>query len=352
MSARQPTVVTDARIEAFLSSMVEEEHLTGAVLVMKQGRVVHRAAYGMATADKPNTVKTAFHVASVTKQFTAAAVLQLNSRGEIDLTASINRYLPEHVRSARWDRVTVHHLLSHTGGVPDYGLERDYYQVVDGFCLGDTVEGMILEAGGRELDFEPGTRFTYSNLGYTLLGLIVEHHTATPFEIYLKDNVLAPMGMHDSRLHVVGHRPVPDEAAGFRWSEEDGRHVPDDVVSLPVTAPDGGLVTTLSDMAKWAPVYLGCEQTILSPALVERMTTPVMIAPDPPILAFDESRTPQTYGYGLFVGENLVGHPGYIVGFRSSFVVDRRNEIVVAVFTNNTANDPIKISTGLLALVR
>ena len=104
----------DPRFESFLQEMMLDEHFTGVALVMREGKIVHANGYGNATEEKENTVTTAFHVASITKQFTAAAVLQLVENGAVDLDVSVNECLPQRYRSPKWDSVTIHHLLSHT----------------------------------------------------------------------------------------------------------------------------------------------------------------------------------------------------------------------------------------------
>jgi len=122
-------------------------------------------------------------------------------------------------------------------------------------------------------------------------------------------------------------------------------------VTLPVTAPDGGLVTTLTDFIKWADIYMGGGQDILTQESLTKMTTPVISIPstDPDVAG--PGGLPQSYGYGLFISERLVSHPGYIVGFRSHFIVDREQQVLIAVFSNNTTNNPKRISTGLLKLL-
>ena len=335
--------VVDPTIDAFLEQMVDEEHFSGVAMVVRFGKIIHAKGYGPAADGEPNTVDTAFHVASVSKQFTAAAVLQLVEAGIVNLDASINDYLPERYRTATWDEVTVHHLLSHSSGIVDYAVERDYYDVVDGFCLGDTVDGMILEARGKELEFIPGTQYEYSNIGFTLLGVIIEEQTNTPYDQYLAENILKPIGMQSSRVHIEGHVPAENEAAGLRWDEETMGYVKDDVVSLPVTAPDGGLVTTLGDFLKWVSIYGGADQDVLSQASIDLMTTSQVSMGRPGEI--------DSYGYGLDVGEHLIGHSGYIVGFRSRFDYHRGSNTLVVVFTNNTANNPARISAGLLTIL-
>ena len=335
--------VVDPRIDAFLQDAVAEEHFSGVALVVKDGAIVHAKGYGMAAAGKANTVNTAFHVASVTKQFTAAAVLQLVEAGVVDLDRSINAYLPPRYRSSAWQLVHVRHLLSHSSGITDYAVTRDYYDVVDGFCLGDTVDGMIREAMAKKLEFDPGTRYAYSNIGFTLLGEIIEEQAGMTYAQYMQDKILRPMGMTSSRIHVEGHMPSANEAAGHRWDEATQQHVRDDVVSLPVTAPDGGLVTTLGDFIRWIQLYAGGDQSILTQASLDAMTSPQV--------SMGRGGEIDSYGFGLGVGKRLLGHGGYIVGFRSRFDFARESGTWVAVFTNNTTNNPGRMSAGLLTIV-
>jgi len=339
--------VIDSRIDAFLKDMEREEHFTGVALVMKKEEIIHAKGYGKAKNETENRVTTAFHVASITKQFTAAATLQLVDRGILELEESINEYLPEEYRSSKWDNVILHDLLCHTSGITNYAVTRDYYEVVKGFCQGNTVDGMVKEAMGKELEFDPGSKFSYSDINYTLLGIIIESQTQMPYNEYMRVNVFEPIGMKDSRIHVIGHVPEADEAEGYRWSAEQSVHVLDDIVSLPVTEADGGLFTTLTDFAQWVGLYMDRKQTILNKNSISKMTSP-LISVD-----FTGPRgNPQSYGYGLLLEDELVHHSGYIVGFRSDFILDRQKEILIAVFSNNTTNDPIRISTGLLKIVK
>jgi CubicO group peptidase (beta-lactamase class C family) len=335
--------VIEPRIEAFLQEMLAQEHFSGVALVTRNGKIIHANGYGIAAEDTPNNVHTAFHVASITKQFTAAAIMQLAEAGILNLHDSINRFLPARYNTPAWNDVSVHHLLSHTSGIPDYAITRDYYEVVDGFCLGDTVDGMIREAMSKNLEFAPGTRWSYSNIGFTLLGEIIAEQTKIPYDRYMQENILRPMGMGSSRIHVEGHVPAENEATGHRWDEDTQQYGDDDVVTLPATAPDGGLITTLGDFLQWIRVYAGGDQNILAPASVTAMTTrQIPIAQGGPI---------DGYGYGIGVGERLIGHGGYIVGFRSIFYFDRQTGTLVAVFTNNTHNDPGRIASGLVPIV-
>ena len=335
--------VNDSRFDSYLQKMVAKEHFTGVALVMREGNILHAKGYGAATSNRANDVDTEFHVGSITKEFTAAAIMQLVEKGVLKLDGHINSYLPAKYRSEKWDAVTVHHLLSHTSGIPNYAVTRDYYHVVKGFCPAVTVDGMVREAMGKDLEFSPGSKYAYADLGYTLLGIIIENQTHTSYANYIKKHILNAMGMASSRIHVVGRAPDEDEAEGLRWSAELGRHVPDDVVSLPSTAPDGGLITTLGDFVRWARIFSAGDQTILSQDSIKLMSTPqIRIGNGGPL---------DGMGYGLYVGDRLIGHGGLVVGFSSQFVYDRDTRSLIVVFSNDVSGTPQEVVFGLLTLM-
>ena len=339
-------IVISPPVEDFIQKMIQEEHFTGVVLATKDQSIIHAAAYGKAQEGIPNKINTKFHVASITKQFTAAAIMQLVEQKKISLHHSINDYLPLHYRSNQWTNVTIHHLLTHTSGIQDYAVTQDYYQVEKGFCLGSTVDGMIKEAMPKELNFSPGSRFSYSNIGYTLLGQIIENRTKEPYSVYMKKHLFDPLNMTNSFIHTPTYQCAHDEAVGYRFDENLNQHVFDDIVSLPVTQPDGNLVTTLQDFLKWTHIYTDTTSRILSDQSITEMTTPHV----PNSFSFRKAHNPR-YGYGLNVTNGVLSHPGYIVGFRSHFIMDIHHNIRVFVFTNNVTNNPIHISSGIHTLL-
>ncbi|QIG79381.1 serine hydrolase domain-containing protein [Stakelama tenebrarum] len=339
----------DPEAEQFLQRMVAEEHLSGVVLIRRHGVVVHKRAYGEAAPGRPNRVDGRFHIASMTKQFTAAAIMRLAEQGKLRLDETINEFLPPRYRSARWSAVTVKHLLSHSSGIPDYAETRDYYDVTDGRAFGATVDGMIREAMQAPLQFEPGSRFRYSNIGYTLLGQIIEQQSGRGYADYIETELLDPMGMRDSAVHDAEYVASPRDAEGMRWDAASGRQVHDDIVSLPVTAPDGGLITTLDDFARWIVVYRDMAHPRLSRGSIVQMSR--QSAPNEhyhwPQQGF---RGEAYYGLGLMRSGDLVMHEGYVVGFRSYFIYSRRDDLLIVLFTNTTSNDVFRIASGLFEL--
>lgn len=338
--------VTNPAIEAFINKMVNDEHFKGVVLAAVNNDVIHAKGYGMANDTIKNNVNIKFHVASITKQFTAAAIMQLVEQNKINLEESINNFLPAQYRSDNWDSVTVHHLLSHTSGIEDYAVVRDYYEVEKGFCLGATVDGMIKEAMSKELNFPPGSQFSYSNIGYTLLGEIIQNRTGEPYHRYLKENILEPLEMHSSFIHTTDYAALNDEAIGYRWDDGQNKHVLDDIVSLPVTEPDGNLVTTLNDFLKWTNIYVENEQPILQKESLKKMSTSYIESDE-----VGPSGKLDSYGYGLFLSKELISHTGYIVGFRSHFMVNPKENIRVFVFSNNVSMSPKKVSNGIYEII-
>jgi D-alanyl-D-alanine carboxypeptidase len=334
-------------IDSLINNMISEEHFTGVVLVAVNDKIIHGKGYGMAQDGIQNRIDTKFHVASITKQFTAAAIMQLLEQKKINLEESINEFLPSQYRSDKWNSLTIHHLLTQTSGIEDYGLTRDYYEVEKGFCLGNTVDGMIKEAIAKELKFPSGSKFSYSNIGYTLLGQIIEKTSGEPYDSYMKRYIFEPMGMHDSFIHNIStYTLANDEAMGYRWDDELNIHVPDDIIGLPVTEPDGNLVTTLNDFLKWTSIYTNNNQKVIDDIAIKKMTTPY-IKND---FSFLKEKGPW-YGYGLSLTDGIISHPGHIVGFRSHFIVDTNNGIKVLVFNNNVSNNPVNISSKIYNMI-
>ncbi|BAO76434.1 serine hydrolase domain-containing protein [Winogradskyella sp. PG-2] len=339
--------ITHSEIELLINNKIGEEHFTGVVLVAVNDKIIHAKGYGMAQDGIQNSINTKFHVASITKQFTAAAIMQLLEQKKINLKESINEFLPTQYRSDKWHNVTIHNLLTQTSGIEDYGLTRNYYEVEKGFCLGNTVDGMIKEAMVKELKFPSGSKFSYSNIGYTLLGQIIENTSGEPYDSYMKKHIFEPIGMHNSFIHNTSNYTVAnDEAMGYRWDDELNKHVPDDIISLPVTEPDGNLVTTLNDFLEWTSIYTNNNQKVIDDIAIKKMTTPY-IKND---FSFLKEKGPW-YGYGLSLTDGIISHPGYIVGFRSHFIVDTNNGIKVLVFNNNVSNNPKNVSSGIYNMI-
>jgi CubicO group peptidase (beta-lactamase class C family) len=330
-------------VKQYLDEKLKEKHFSGVIMIAQGDKILFNTAYGMASETEPNEPNTVFHVASVTKQFTAAAIMQLHEAGKIDLNAPINDYLSKEYRSESWKDVTVHHLLSHTGGIADYTEEKSWQDLGNGFCFSEIGE-MIRDSQAKGLEFAPGSNMRYSNLGYTLLGCIIEQASGIPYEEYIQNHLLVPLEMHSSGIHGQNYAKADKHAEGHRWNESKQELVSDDEKTLAVTSADGGLYTTTSDFLKWSKMLLNPKQGILSKESIKSMVTPhTLNLPK-------EIDDPDEYGYGLFVHDSSplkFSHPGFIPGFRSHIAVYPEKDLHILIFCNNTSANPYEISNHI-----
>ena len=323
------------RIDDFVTASHAYGLFNGTVLVAEAGEVVY--AKGVGEADKswgtPNTTETKFRIGSLTKQFTAALVLQLVEAGQIDLDAPISTYLPDYP-VAQGDRVTVHHLLSHTSGVPEHTNQPDMNEVMRrAYAPGD----FLALFSDRPLDFEPGSRFSYSNSGYYLLGVIVERVTGQTYGAALRERLLAPLGLGDT-----GYDPFPEilpsMARGYTRTALGFENAPYIDTSVPYAA--GMMVSTAPDLFRWTQALHRAEP-FRSAATLDRMLTP----------ALDD------YGYGIGVSTLPIGgqevravaHSGGIPGFSTMLIhLPERDQTIVVLDNTQGSAGALARSLALL----
>ena len=305
----------------------------GVVAVTQRGDLLLAKGYGMADTafGNPNTLTTKFFIGSITKQFTAAAILLLHERGHLQLTDPITRYLPDYPADPG-DRITIHQLLTHTSGLPNY---TDFPSIV----LGRTIEvqpwDIVATFKSRPLDFEPGTGFHYSNSGYLLLGLIIEAVSGQSYEAFLHKEIFKPLGMLNSGYgrRVMGH---PNRAEGYTIDAE-GRLIGAVPISFSIMFSAGALYTTVEDMLKWESALLN--GTLLSPYSVALMMTPYS----------------DGYGYGWWLddryGRSHAFHDGFLDGFNCTYDRWLEDDLAVIVFSNDDEAPVRKIADGLAAIV-
>ena len=184
------------REDAYVAQETLTDYFRGVVLVGKDGKVVFEKAYGPADQewDVPNTPKTKFRIASLTKQFTAACILMLQERGLLHVQDPISKHMTG--LPAPWKEVTVHQLLTHTSGVPNPDYASEQYAKVQ--RIGATPQQLVALVANQRLDFAPGTRWNYSNTGYILLGMLIEKLSGHSYADFLKSTIFEPLGMQSS----------------------------------------------------------------------------------------------------------------------------------------------------------
>lgn len=239
----------------------------GAVLVAMRGEVIYRKAFGLANVEwnLPNTPQTKYRIASHGKGFTAVLIMQLVEQGLLDLHTPIARYLPAY-RKDNGQKITLHHLLSHTSGIPGVPQEWIDTNYRNPYTLAQLVE----LANQAQLQFEPGTKFVYCNNGYNLLAAIIENVTGKTYVQVLHDRILDPLGMADTGL--VKHRPIlKGRAANYDrmfWGAQVNAEYMDETFAVGA----GGMYSTVDDMFKWDRALHG--ETLLSQKSKQIMYTP------------------------------------------------------------------------------
>ena len=315
-----------ARVDALVAAYQRDTYAPGvSVAVIRGGRdtLVHRG-YGVANVEHgvPATPHTVYRIGSITKQFTAAAVLQLAEQGRLSLDDSIGRHLPGLPEA--WRPVRIHQLLNHTSGVPDLIAVPRFPDWVADDLAPDSVIGLVRYFA---MDFEPGTAWSYSNIGYTLLGLLIEKVSGQPYARYLESRILQPLGLAATRYcdvtPIIRHR-----AAGYRQRDTgvvNARHT-----SMTVPYAAGGLCSTVGDLAAWNRALAGGR--VISPTSWARMTTSQGAA------------VPRGYGFGVNVrpldAHRAVWHAGGLEGFRAVNLYLPDDSLSVTVLTNLEAPGP------------
>jgi CubicO group peptidase (beta-lactamase class C family) len=335
------TTALAAEMDAFVQAHADHRQFMGAVLVVRDGKTVLSRAYGMADLEQqiPHTLDTRFRIGSVTKQFTAAAILQLQDRGLLDVHASVKTYLPDYPN----DTITLHHLLTHTAGLPNFTSDPNYFEWMQ---QPSTLGALIARFQDLPLEFEPGSQYRYSNSGYVLLTQVIEMVSGQSYGDYMQDNLLTPLGMEDTGYDQPS--PVPGLAQGYRGNAQDYQTVPS---THPTTAQGaGGVYSTVGDLAQWNQALLGDvpeERTILSEAAIAAMTAPQVslgIAEAPHL----------AYGYGLGVDTSeqpRILNGGGISGFVSSLLYLPIQDSTIVVLSNVESINPEQISEGLAAIL-
>lgn len=301
-----------ARADAFVASWVRDKQFRGAVLVAKDGQPVFRKAYGRANEEWEiaSTPETKFRLGSITKQFTAVAILRLAEQEKLKLTDPVKTYYPE--APAAWDAITLHHLLNHTSGIPSYTDQKDFFAAKSRLPLKPAEIVRLTQE--MPLEFPPGTKYRYNNTGYILLGVVLEKVTGVSYADHLKRTIFDPLGMKDSGYD-SSTAILKQRASGYR---PDGRNADFLDMSLPYAA--GSLYSTLDDLLKW-------DEALHADKLLQRASWETMTKPGL-----------GDYGYGLVIrpveGRPAQAHGGGINGF-STFMVRVPGERLLVVALAN-----------------
>lgn len=332
-----------AQIDEYIQGQMAKQHIPGlSIAVVQDGKLIMEKGYGLASIETQAAVtpETVFRIGSVTKQFTASAVMLLVQEGKISLDDSIRKYLPSAPDS--WQAITIRHLLNHTSG-----LRRDFTEA-DFLALYDpqkdySMDELVTLLGQLPMEAEPGESWIYSNFGYHLLGFLVEKVSGQHYATFLNSRIFEPLGMKTADVIRTDKR-VPSMASGYAWAD-GALHAADDEVDLiPGNVEgEGGLQMSAQDLAKW-DAALHREQ-ILTPSSLQQMWTPGLL----------NDSTPTSYGFGW--GLNLINdspfvlHGGNITGFTSRFDRHPQEGLSVIVLNNLDQSTAENISARIASII-
>lgn len=315
------------RMRQVVQNYVDNKSFMGTVLVAEKDKVLLSQGYGDADLEWtiPNTPATKFRIGSITKQFTAASVLLLQENGKLKLEDPVKTYLPDAPKA--WDKVTVYNLLTHTSGITNFtGLPGwDTYKLQD-----HTPQDSIALFRDKPLDFEPGTKFYYSNSNYILLGQIIEKLSGMSYADFLQKNIFTPLAMTETG---VDHTSIilPQRAQGYDSVPDGFKHAAYVSATIPYSA--GFLYSTVGDLLKWEHGLFGGH--VLSAASLRTMTT----------------ANKGEYGMGLFIKDaahhGVITHNGSIEGFDTSLNFYPDKQLTIIVLGNVKTDAPDKIAEQL-----
>lgn len=331
----QPTASPDtelaAKINRHVEAFVQGGRFQGSVLVAREGRVVLEKGYGLAQAEWgiANAPDTKFRLGSITKQFTGMAVLLLEQDGKLKTTASVCEYIapcPE-----RWKPITLHHLLTHTSGIPNFTSFPDYEKTM---ALPSPAAKTVERFRDRDLEFDPGTKFKYSNSGYVLLGVVIEKTSGASYADFVRQRIFAPLGMRDTGYD-TNAAILPKRAEAYERAGKELRHAAHIDMTIPHAA--GALYSTVQDLFKWDRALQ--EGQLLSPESRLKFFTPAL----------------DNYAYGWIVRTvpdgKLVMHGGGINGFATDIKRMPEKNLVAVALCNAPPCDPGRVTNDALAIL-
>ena len=327
----------ETKLDRIIQKNYQPEKPGAAALVTKDGEVIYRKAFGEANLEldvsmKPEMV---FEIGSMTKQFTAVAILMLEEQGEISLQDDITKYIENYPTHGH--EITIYHLLTHTSGIKSYTSMKEWQ---DKWRKDFKPKEMIDLFKNEPMNFAPGEKFSYNNSAFFMLGYIIKKVSGMPYPEFLEKKIFQPLGMDNS--YYGSHRKIiKNRADGYQ--KKSGDFVNEEFLSLTQPGAAGSIMSTVDDMWKW-------QQAIKNNRLIKRETLEK---------AFTEytlnNGEPINYGYGWFLkeinGSPTIEHGGGIFGYTSNGIYLPKEEVYVVMLTNRDDISPQKTSTKLAAEV-
>lgn len=318
-------------VDAYVQPLVEANNFSGSILIGKAGKVVFAKSYGMANYELavPNAARTRFHIASISKSFTAAAILILEQQGKLRVEDPLSKFIPDYPSG---DKITVHHLLTHRSGIPN---ANDLPEYAEKSKLRLSLPEVIALFKDKPLEFPPGSRFRYSNSNYNLLAFIIEKVSGKSYGEFLAENIFRPLKMDNTADDLGTDELIPNRASGYvPVRMEDIQNAP--YLNWSIKRGNGSLYSIVDDLYKWDRALY--TDQILSKASREKMFTDY-----------------GGFGYGWFVrkhfGRRVTSITGRSPGFTSSLERFIDDDTAIIVTANTYSGITQSMSDDLAAIV-
>jgi len=317
----EPSETALQQMDERISAYMKDNNIPGGLIaVASGGEILELRIYGLSNVELsvPVSADHVFEIGSISKQFASAAALLLVEEGRLSLDDKIHKYIPS--LPSDWAGVTVHQLLTHTSGIPDYEEIYTY----DVYRLRLTPQEVIKIAQGRPVDFAPGQGYYYSNTGYFILSMIVERIEQLPLGQVLKNRIFDPLGMSQTRM-TDPEAIIKGRAEGY-WVNKNGELINRNATETSSTLGAGGMLSSAADMAKWDAALYGTE--ILPAASKKTMWTSVILP--------DGTDTNYALGWNVTPDRGLrsTGHGGQVAGFVAYFGRYIDQKVAIIVFMN------------------
>ncbi len=331
-----------SQVDAYFAQQLATQRFSGAVLIAQGASVILSKGYGDADWEQqiPNAPQTQFRIGSLTKQFTAAAILLLQARGKLHVGDAICPYLAP--CPPAWQPITIAELLTHTSGIPNLADDdiADYTQPL-------TSEQLLALIAAKPLAFAPGTGFAYSSAGYNVLGAIIEHVSAKPYAVFLQQEIFDRLGLAHTRYDASQVTP-PAHATGYTDWQTPAPYLD---MTLPFAA--GALASTVGDLYAWTRA-LDAHTLLGADAVADMLTAHVVVCSASVHDYCPAGFTALGYGYGWFVGTDALGrvayHIGDILGFSALIARYPDRALTVIVLSNLETADMAAIQSAVEAI--
>ena len=325
-----------ADFDKMLSEQFKTNETGATALVARKGQIIYKKAFGMANLEynTPMQVDNIFRIGSITKQFTAVAILQLMEQGKLNLQDDITKFIPDY--PVQGHKITIEHLLTHTSGIQSYTGMKDFREKM---TLDLKPTELINYFKNQPMEFAPGTKWKYNNSGYFLLGYIIEKISGKTYPQYVEDNFFKPLGMSNS-LYGSDSKIIKKRAGAYSKDSTGVINAPLMSMTQPYAA--GSIQSTVEDLFKW-------HQAVHSYKLVKKESL------DKAFTNYKLNNGKETgYGYGWLLSNvqesSSIEHGGGINGFLTQSIYLPKDDVFVAVFSNCNCNPPAIIGAKIAAL--